>query len=246
MSTENPTPEADAVAPASPVATVSPRKVPLLDRIPVISHLRQSVGLQRGMLVFGLVLSTVFVVVALFAPWIAPYGWAQQSVDGVDFGTQQPPNPLNIWGTTVSGFDVYSRVIWGAQTAFLVIIFAVLFSIFVGIFLGLVSGYFGGWLDRILVVIADAIYAFPSLLLAIVLSIAISGGQSNLWGGVLSTALAITVVFVPQYFRVIRAEVVRVKTEPFVESARVIGVPTHRILYASRAPQRDALDPASS
>lgn len=229
---ENPTSQGtDAVAPASPVSSaISPRKVPLLDRIPVISHLRQSVGLQRGMLVFGLILSTVFVVVALFAQWIAPYSWAQQSVDGQSFGTQQPPNPLNIWGTTVSGFDVYSRVIWGAQTAFLAIVCAVLLSIFLGIFLGLVSGYFGGWLDRILVVIADAIYALPALLLAMVLSIAISAGQSSLWGGILSTGLAIIVVFVPQYFRVIRAEVVRVKAEPFVESARVIGVPTHRIL----------------
>ncbi|MFZ8294608.1 ABC transporter permease subunit, partial [Staphylococcus aureus] len=82
----------------------------------------------------------------------------------------------------------------------------------------------------ILVVLADAIYAFPSLLLAIVMSIAITRGQSTLWGGILATAISITVVFVPQYFRVIRAEVVRVKAEPFVESARVIGVPTARIL----------------
>ena len=78
--------------------------------------------------------------------------------------------------------------------------------------------------------ICDAIYAFPSLLLAIVISIVISKGQSTLVGGILSAAIAITVVFVPQYFRVIRAEVVRVKAEPFVESARVIGVPTARIL----------------
>ena len=173
------------------------------------------------MLVFGLVLSTVFVVVALFAPWIAPYGWAQQSVDGVDFGTQQPPNPLNIWGTTVSGFDVYSRVIWGAQTAFLVIVFAVLFSIFVGIFLGLVSGYFGGWLDRILVVIADAIYALPVAAPGDrALDRDLAAASRTCGAASCSTALAITVVFVPQYFRVIRAEVVRIKAEPFVESAR--------------------------
>ena len=227
MSTDPSIPATDAAAPPAALTT---RKVPLVDRIPVISHLRQSVGLQRGMLVIGLILTLFFIVVALFAQWIAPYSWAQRSVDGVDFGTQQPPNPLNIWGTTVSGFDVYSRVIWGAQTALLAIVAAILFSIFLGILLGLVSGYFGGWLDRILVVIADAIYALPSLLLAIVLSIAISGGRSTLASGILSTSLAITVVFVPQYFRVIRAEVVRVKAEPFVESARVIGVPTHRIL----------------
>ena len=99
-----------------------------------------------------------------------------------------------------------SRVIWGAQTALLVIVVAVLLSIFVGVLLGLVSGYLGGWLDRVLVVIADAIYAFPTLLLAIVAAIAISGGQSSFWGGILAAAISITVVFIPQYFRVIRAE----------------------------------------
>ncbi|KTR86299.1 peptide ABC transporter permease [Leucobacter chromiiresistens] len=198
--------------------------------MPVLRQLRQSVGLQRGMLVAGLALTALFVLLALLAPLIAPYGWAQQSVDGTAFGTQQPPNATNLLGTTVSGFDVLSRVIWGAQTALFVIAAAILCSIFLGIALGLVSGYFGGWLDRILVVLCDAIYAFPSLLLAIVMSIVISRGQSTLFGGILATALSITVVFVPQYFRVIRAEVVRVRSEPFVEAARVIGVPTGRIL----------------
>ena len=80
-------------------------------------------------------------------------------------------------------------------------------------------------------VIADAIYAFPSLLLAIVMAIAISGGQSSLWGGILAAAISITVVFIPQYFRVIRAETVRLKAEPFVESAKVIGASNIRIMF---------------
>lgn len=206
-------------------------KRPLLDRLPVVSQLRQSIGLQRGMLIAGLVITGVFVLAAIFAPLIAPYGFAQSATaDGTKFGSQQAPNGINLLGTTVGGYDVLSRVIWGAQTAFLVIVAAIVCSIFIGIFLGLVSGYFGGWLDRFLVVICDAVYAFPSLLLAIVMSIVISRGQSDLFGGIMATALSITVVFVPQYFRVIRAEVVRVRQEPFVESARVIGVPTWRIL----------------
>ncbi len=200
------------------------------ERIPVLSHLRASVGLQRVMLLIGLVLTGVFVIVAALAPWLAPFGFAQRSSDGVDFGTLQPPGPVNLLGTTVSGFDVLSRTIWGAQTALLAIVCAIAFSIFLGVVLGLVAGYFGGWLDRILVVLADAIYSFPSLLLAIVMSIVISSGQSTLWGGILASAIAITVVFVPQYLRVVRAEVLRVKSEPFVESARVTGVPTARIL----------------
>jgi peptide/nickel transport system permease protein len=103
-------------------------------------------------------------------------------------------------------------------------------SIFLGVALGLVSGYFGGWLDRVLVVVADAIYAFPSLLLAIVMSIVISRGQSSFWGGILACAFAISVVFVPQYFRVIRAETIRLKAEPFVESAKVVGASSVRIM----------------
>ncbi|HPU03138.1 MAG TPA: ABC transporter permease, partial [Rhodoglobus sp.] len=133
-------------------------------------------------------------------------------------------------GTTVGGYDVLSRVIWGTQTAVIVIIVAVLLSIFAGVALGLISGYIGGWLDRVLVVIADAIYAFPSLLLAIVAAIAISGGQSSFWGGILAAAISITFVFIPQYFRVIRAETVRIKSEAYVESAKVIGSSAPRIM----------------
>lgn len=208
----------------------TPAAPALWDRIPIVSHIRRSVGWQRAMLLVGVVLTGLFVLVAVFAPWIAPYGYAQRTLHGHDFGTLQAPNATNLLGTTVSGFDVLSRTIWGAQTALLVIVCAILFSIFIGIFVGLVSGYFGGWLDRILVVIADAIYAFPSLLLAIVMAIVISQGQSTLWGGVMAAAISITVVFVPQYFRVVRSEVARTKAEPFVESAKVIGVPTLRIL----------------
>src|SRR6187549_2385997 len=206
-------------------------KPQLLDRLPVVHQLRQSVGLQRGMLVAGLILAAIFLILAIFAPWLSPYGYAQlRGPDGL-FGAQQPPSPEHLLGTTVGGYDVLSRTIWGAQTACLVIIVALVLSVFIGILLGLVSGYLGGWLDRVLVVIADAIYAFPTLLLAIVMAIIISGGQSSLWGGVLAAAISITVVFIPQYFRVIRAEAVRIKAEAYVESAKVVGASSGRIMF---------------
>ncbi|RWZ51991.1 ABC transporter permease [Labedella phragmitis] len=211
-------------------ATRAPRRR-LVDRLPVLKQLRQSVGIQRGMLVTGLVLTAVFVLSAFLAPLIAPYGFSQIRDESGTFGTQQAPSPQHILGTTVSGFDVFSRVVWGAQTALGVVVIAVALSIVAGVLLGLVSGYFGGWLDRVLVVVCDAIYAFPSLLLAIVMSIVISGGQSSLWGGIFAAAISITVVFIPQYFRVIRAETVRIKAEAFVESARVIGASNRRIMF---------------
>ncbi|WP_108251211.1 ABC transporter permease [Planctomonas deserti] len=216
---------------ATPVSARPTIKPTLWQRLPLVSHLRQSIGLQRGMLVVGMVITAVIVFAAILAPVIAPYGFAESRVDGVQFGRQQPPSAEHIWGTTVGGYDVFSRVIWGAQTALLVVIISVLLSIFAGVVLGLVSGYLGGWLDRILVVIADAIYPFPTLLIAIVVSIVLTGGESSLWGGVLAAAVAVTVVFIPQYFRVIRSEVVRLKAEAFVESAQVIGSSTARIMF---------------
>jgi peptide/nickel transport system permease protein len=199
-------------------------------RLPVIRQVQQSVGLQRGMLVAGLVLSAIFLLTAIFAPLLAPYEYNQLRDATGPFGAQEAPSSEHWLGTTVGGYDVLSRVIWGSRTALYVIVVAIVLSIFLGVLLGLVSGYFGGWLDRILIVVCDAIYAFPTLLLAIVVAIAINGGQSSMWGGILAAAIAITVVYIPQYFRVVRAETVRIKGEAFVESAKVIGAGHWRIM----------------
>jgi peptide/nickel transport system permease protein len=199
-------------------------------RLPVIRQVQQSVGLQRGMLVAGLVLSAIFLLTAIFAPLLAPYEYNQLRDATGPFGAQEEPSSEHWLGTTVGGYDVLSRVIWGSRTALYVIVVAILLSIFLGVLLGLVSGYFGGWLDRILIVVCDAIYAFPTLLLAIVVAIAINGGQSSMWGGIMAAAIAITVVYIPQYFRVVRAETVRIKGEAFVESAKVIGAGHWRIM----------------
>lgn len=188
-------------------------------------------GLQRAMLIAGLVLTGFFMITALFAPFLAPFGFAQLRDDAGPFGAQLPPSSEHVWGTTSGGYDVFSRVIWGSQTALQVMIVAVALSLFAGVLLGLLSGYFGGWLDRVLVVLADAIYAFPSLLLAIVISIVISGGQSSLYGGILAAAMSITVVYIPQYFRVMRAETVRIKGEAYIESSKVIGTAHKRIIF---------------
>ncbi len=197
----------------------------------LIGSARRSRGVQRFMLITGLVLTAAFLLLAALAPILAPYGFAQLQDSHGYFGSQQPPSSAHLLGTTVGGMDVLSRVLWGSQTALLVIVFAVAMSIFAGVILGLLSGYFGGWLDRILVVVADAVFAFPSLLLAIALSIVISGGRSGLFSGILATASSITVVYIPQYFRVVRAETLRTKNEAFVESAKVLGASHTRIMF---------------
>ena len=200
-------------------------------RVPVPAVVRQSHGLQRFMLLLGFGLMAVFVLVAVLAPWIAPYDFdAVRDAEGVKFGTQQAPSAAHWFGTTVGGQDVLSRVVFGARTAVEVIVLAVVLSSLVGVPLGLVSGYLGGWLDRVLVLVMDALYSFPSLLLAIVVAIVLTGGQSSAFGGIMAAAVSITVVFVPQYFRVVRNATLAVKSEPYVDAARVVGVRTPRIL----------------
>ena len=194
-------------------------------RMPGLAALRATSGFQRGMLAVGAGIVAVFVMLAVFAPLIAPYGFNDAASHGVDFGTLQAPSAAHWFGTTVGGEDVLSRVVYGARTALEVIVLAVTLSMIVGVPLGLVSGYRGGWLDRVLVLLTDALFSFPPLLLAIVISISVAGGQSSSTGGILSAAIAITVVYVPQYFRLVRNATVAAREEPYVEAARALGAP---------------------
>jgi peptide/nickel transport system permease protein len=210
--------------------TARPRRRRPAARIPLPARLRAGGGVQRAMLLTGATLTGLFLLAALCAPLLAPYGYSQLATGDRLFGSQQHPGGAHPLGTTIAGYDVLSRTLWGSRTALEIIALALLLSVFAGVLLGLASGYLGGWLDRLLVGVADAMYAFPPLLLAIIMSIVISGGQSSLVGGLGAAACSVAVAFVPQYFRVVRAEVTRVKSEPFVEAARVIGTGTWRIM----------------
>ena len=199
--------------------------------LPFIKQIRQSVGLQRFMLLTGLIIILIFVLAAIFAPLLAPFSYSQSKADGISFATQATPDAKHLLGTTVGGLDVLSRVIWVSRTALYTILVSVVASLFLGTFLGLISGYFGGWLDRILVAIADAIYSFPSLLLAIVMAIMLNTTGGSIFGGIMSAGISITVVFVPQYLRVVRSEVMKIKNEAYIDSAKAIGASTTRILF---------------
>jgi peptide/nickel transport system permease protein len=169
----------------------------------------------------------VFVICALFAPWIAPYHFDQFSSHGARFPKYDPPSSSHLFGTSVRAEDVLSRVVFGARTALEVVALAVVFSAVVGVFLGLVAGYFGGWLDRVLVLVNDALFAFPYLLLAIVIAFLLSG---TIGGGIMTAAIAITVIYIPQYFRVVRSSVLSVREEPYVEAARALGARPRTII----------------
>jgi peptide/nickel transport system permease protein len=180
----------------------------------------ETTGLARWMLVAGVLLTAVFVACAIFAPWLAPYGFAQASAHGVRFPKAGPPSSSHLFGTDRLFFDVFSRVIWGARTALEVVFLSMFVCILIGVPLGLVSGYYGGWLDRILVLVMDAMYAFPSLLLAIVFSFLLT----NVFGGsVIAVSLSLSAIYIPQYFRVVRNTTLSAKEATYVEAARAIG-----------------------
>jgi peptide/nickel transport system permease protein len=186
----------------------------------LVKPFTQTAGLARWMLVIGVLLTAVFVVCAVFAPWLAPYGFAQSASDGVRFPKLGHPSSEHLFGTDRLFFDVFSRVIWGARTALEVVILSMFVCVVIGVPLGLVSGYYGGWLDRILVLIMDALYAFPSFLLAIVFSFLLT----NLLGGtVVAVSMSLSVIYVPQYFRVVRNTTLSAKEATYVEAARAIG-----------------------
>lgn len=184
-------------------------------------------GVSRWILWSGVVIVAVFLVLAIFAPLLAPYGFDQVQDGATQFPKQASPDSTHLWGTTVQRTDVLSRVIWGSRTAIEVVLLAVIFSLIVGVPLGLFSGYVGGRADRVLVLIMDALFAFPYLLLAIVIAFLLS---DKLGQGVVTAAVAITAVYIPQYFRVVRNHVISVREEPYVEAARALGAPRRTII----------------
>ncbi|MDQ3616827.1 MAG: ABC transporter permease [Actinomycetota bacterium] len=193
----------------------------------ILAPFRNTSGLARWILVTGLLITFMFVVMAVFAPWVAPLDFNQQTLDGEKLPKMSPPSSQFWFGTSDQFYDVYSRVVWGARTALEVVGLAVVLSVVLGVPLGIVSGFLGGWLDRLLVFLMDALYAFPSLLLAIVFAFLLRG---PLGGGVVAAALSLTVIYIPQYFRVVRNTTVSAREATYVEAARAIGAKNGTIM----------------
>src|SRR3954465_145911 len=209
----------------APTAVPPRRRGSLLSKI--AAPYRQSHGVQRFMLISGTAISLLVILLAIFAPMVAPYNFDTYKDAAGRFPTQGHPRARNHWGTTVQGFDVLSRTIFGARTAVEVVVLAVIFSLALGVPLGLISGFVGGWLDRILVLVMDALFAFPYLLLAIVASFLL---KETIDSGIVVTAIAITVVYVPQYFRVVRASTLSAREATYIEAARAMGARPRTII----------------
>jgi peptide/nickel transport system permease protein len=204
------------------------RRGPLARVARAVAPIREARGVPRWVLWAGIVITLLFVVLAFFAPWISPYDFDQyRTADNVRFVKQQAPSGDHWFGTNVQSTDVLSRVIYGARTALEVVVLAVVFSLAVGVPLGLISGFFGGRLDRLLLLVMDSLFAFPYLLLAIVIAFLLS---DKIGRGVVTAAVAISIVYIPQYYRVVRNHVISVREEPYVEAARALGAKPRTII----------------
>ncbi len=187
-------------------------------RLRLGSLLGELPGAARKLALAGLVIVGVIIVMAVFAPFIAPYN-PTMMVDS----PLLPPSSKHLLGTDMLGRDMFSRIVYGGRIVLWVVALATALSAVIGIPLGLLSGYYGGKTDRALSMIMDAIYAFPSLILAIALAAVLGPSPVN-------AAIAISVVYIPTYFRMVRGQVLQVKATPFIESARALGLPASRIM----------------
>ncbi|RLG80055.1 MAG: ABC transporter permease [Thermoprotei archaeon] len=176
-------------------------------------------GRGRALVYAGLAIVLAIVFMAIAAPLLTPYDPTRRA--GRSF---QPPSWEHPFGTNNLGYDMWARTVYGARTVLIVVFLSIVLSMAMGVPLGLFSGYYGGRIDRALSMLMDAIYAFPSLVLAISLAVALGPSLFN-------AAIAIAVVYVPTYFRMVRGQVLSIKEELFVEVARALGIPTSRIIF---------------
>ena len=167
----------------------------------------------------GLVLVLVYVIVALFAGILAPYGPLDQHVKD----RLQAPSPTYWLGTDDFGRDILSRLMHGATNSLRVAILSVAFACALGTALGMVAGYTGGLFDNVIMRVMDMFFAFPAILLALTIVAALGPGAVN-------TILAIAVVYTPIFARVARGPVLSLKQMEFVEAARATGNRLPRIL----------------
>jgi len=172
----------------------------------------------RFMLLAGLVIVLSVLFMAALSQVISPYSPTVPS--GRPF---EPPSPTHIMGTNKLGQDMFSRIVWGSRIVLYVVFLATVISMSIGIPLGLVSGYYGGKIDRALSMVMDSIYAFPALIMAIVIAVILGPSPMN-------TAIAISFVYIPTYFRMVRGEVLSLKERTFVEAARALGARDRTIL----------------
>lgn len=177
--------------------------------------------------VIGVTLILIFAIIAIFAPVLAPPPEGhidpyQIPRDGYS-PVPQPPNEEHTFGTTQGQYDIYYGVIWGTRSAFQVGLIVMGAILVIGIFLGSIAGYFGGIVDEIIMRITDVFLAFPPLILAMAVVVAL-GPSLN------TVIIALIIVSWPVYARLIRGDILATREEDYVEAARGLGASNFRII----------------
>jgi peptide/nickel transport system permease protein len=180
-------------------------------------------NLSTRMMLVGLGITLVFILITVLSPVFLAWGWIQNPTEFLSNPIHQAPGLEHWFGTNRQGYDVFSRTLFGVQAAWKVLLLATGLSLIIGVPLGLVSGYLGGKLDRALLFVMDAVYTLPGLLLSITLAFVVGRG-------ILNAAIALSIAYVPQYYRVVRNHTTSVKTEIFIEAAQALGADTWTVL----------------
>ena len=179
---------------------------------------------RQPLAAIGVVIAVTWILVAIFAPLIAPYGSLAQS-----FTPSQSPTLHHPFGTDELGRDVFSRVIYGSRVSIPIALVLVALAAMIGGLIGAVSGYFRGVTDGVMMRSADLVFAFPPIILAMVVAAVLGRGLTN-------AALAIVIVAWPSYARVVRGLVLSVGESEYVQSARLLGAPARVALFRDVLP----------
>jgi len=179
----------------------------------------------------GLALILTFILIALLAPLLAPHSPSEIFGDALRVGPTWAENGREgfFFGTDDVGRDILSRLIYGARVSMSVGFMVVFVAMLIGVNLGLVSGYFGGWIDRVIMRCTDILMSLPSILLAIVVVAILGPGLNN-------TVLAVAVVAVPSFVRIVRASVIAEKNKQYVMASQTFGASSLRIMYLEILP----------
>ncbi len=167
----------------------------------------------------GLFLISLFVFVAVFAPFISPYDPTAGSI----VNRFEPPSIQHLLGTDLQGRDILSRIFWGARASLWVSILSVTLGLLIGLFAGAISGFIGGWLDFWMMRIVDIMLSLPGLLLTITIVVFLGPGLNTI-------AFAIAIENVPIFARILRSSILGLKESDFTTAARSIGAKESRIL----------------
>ena len=181
--------------------------------------------LRHRLAVFGLVIVLAFILVAIFAPLIAPYDPLQTSWSRI----RKPPSWAHWMGTDENGRDVLSRVIWGARASMMAGVVSVMGALILGVPLGLLAGLAGGWVDAVISRIADAMLSVPFLILAIALAAFLGPALEN-------AMLAIAITASPVFVRLSRGMALEAKSTDWIEAARALGNPAWRTAFVHVLP----------